>query len=126
GTPLRSAVLVYDTVSRISVTPRAGMARAGGIRFPKQFQQFEVVAWHNGPDGRPNTADDMDLGPVPVTWSLEQYSVTYDDDDLKFGGKIAQPGLFTPNVDGPNPARSGERNNIGDLWVVATYEPPGA
>jgi quinohemoprotein amine dehydrogenase len=124
GTPLRSAVLVYDTVSRISVTPRAGMARVGGIRFPKQFQQFEVVAWHNGPDGRASTADDIDLGPVPVTWSLEEYSVTYDDDDLKFVGTIDQTGLFTPNVDGPNPARSGERNNIGDIWVVATYTPP--
>jgi len=35
-------------------------------------------------------------------------------------------GLFTPNVDGPNPQRKGERNNIGDVWVVATYTPPGA
>ena len=28
-------------------------------------------------------------------------------------------GLFTPNVDGPNPKRSGNRNNVGDVWVVA-------
>jgi len=125
GAPLRSAVVVYDTVSRIQVTPRAGMARAGGIRFPKQFAQFEVIAWHNGPDGRPETADDLNLGPVPVTWSLEEYSVTYDDDDLKFVGMIDQDGLFTPNVDGPNPARSGNRNNIGDVWVVATWQPAG-
>jgi quinohemoprotein amine dehydrogenase len=27
--------------------------------------------------------------------------------------------LFTPNVDGPNPKRSGNRNNVGDVWVVA-------
>jgi quinohemoprotein amine dehydrogenase len=28
-------------------------------------------------------------------------------------------GRFTPNVDGPNTARTGQRNNIGDVWVVA-------
>jgi quinohemoprotein amine dehydrogenase len=32
-------------------------------------------------------------------------------------------GLFIPAVDGPNPNRSGNRNNIGDVWVVATYKP---
>ena len=37
-------------------------------------------------------------------------------------------GRFTPNVDGPNPARSGQRNNIGDVWVVAkcSATPPAA
>lgn len=124
GAPLREAVVVHDGVSRITVTPRAGMARVGGIRFPKQYQQFEVVAWHDGPDGQPGTGDDLDLGPVPVTWNLEEYSVTYDDDDLRFVGGIAPTGLFTPAEDGPNPARSGQRNNVGDLWVVATYTPP--
>ena len=29
-------------------------------------------------------------------------------------------GLFTPALDGPNPKRSGNRNNVGDVWVVAT------
>ena len=33
----------------------------------------------------------------------------------------AKTGRFTPNVDGPNPARIGSRNNIGDVWVVARY-----
>lgn len=125
GAPLRGAVVVYDTVSRITVTPRAGMARAGGVRFPKQYAQFEVVAWHHGADGRPDTPDDLNLGPVPVTWSLEEYGVTYDDDDLKFVGTLDQTGLFTPNLDGPNSGRSGQRNNIGDVWVVATWQPPG-
>jgi quinohemoprotein amine dehydrogenase len=126
GAPLRSAVVVYDSVSRIAVTPRAGMARVGGIRFPKQYAQFEAIAWNNGPDGKPETDDDLELDPVSVTWSLEEYAVTYDDDDLRFVGTIDQNGLFTPNVDGPNPARSGQRNNIGDVWVVATWQPPGA
>jgi quinohemoprotein amine dehydrogenase len=33
-------------------------------------------------------------------------------------------GLFTPNIEGPNPKREGERNNVGDVWVVATFFPP--
>ena len=59
-----------------------------------------------------------------ATWRLEEYGVTYDDDDVKFVGAIDQNGLFTPNLDGPNPARSSSRNNVGDVWVVASYQPP--
>ena len=44
---------------------------------------------------------------------------------MKFVGALDQHGLFTPNVDGPNPTRSGNRNNVGDVWVVATYQPAG-
>ena len=39
-------------------------------------------------------------------------------------GTLDQTGLFTPNLDGPNPARSSNRNNVGDVWVVASYQPP--
>ena len=57
---------------------------------------------------------------------MEEYAATYDDDDMKFVGALdAATGRFTPNVDGPNPARKGSRNNIGDVWVVATYTPSG-
>ena len=126
GALLRRAVVVYDSVSRIKVTPLAGMARVGGIVFPKQFQQFEVVAMHNGVDGRPDTPDDLELGPVPVTWNLEEYGATYDDDDIKFVGQLDKNGFFTPADDGPNPKRSNNRNNIGDVWVVATHTPAGA
>ena len=51
---------------------------------------------------------------------LEEYTATFDDDDIKFVGTLVQTGLFTPNVDGPNEPH-GNRNNIGDVWVVATY-----
>jgi quinohemoprotein amine dehydrogenase len=125
GASLRGATVVFDKVHRIRVTPAAGMARVGGGNFPRQFAQFEATAFHNGPDTRPETADDIEIGPVPVTWSLEEYGVTYDDDDLKFVGAIDQRGLFTPSLDGPNPQRSGNRNNVGDVWVVATYQPGG-
>jgi quinohemoprotein amine dehydrogenase len=125
---LPRAVVVYDTVSRIRVTPAAGMARVGGARFPKQFQQFEAIAYHDGPDAKAGTADDLEIGPVDVTWTLEEYGVTYDDDDLRYVGTLDARGLFTPALDGPNPERRGNRNNIGDVWVVATYtpDPPGA
>lgn len=122
GASLNSAAVVFDKIARIKVTPLAGMARVGGVVFPKQYQQFEATAYHNGADGKPDTADDVEIGPVDVAWSLEEYGVTYDDDDIKFVGRIDQRGLFTPNVDGPNPQRSGNRNNIGDVWVVATYQ----
>lgn len=122
GASLRGATVVYDRVARIKVTPLAGMARVGGVAFPKQYQQFEAIAYHNGADGKPDTEDDVEIGPVDVSWSLEEYGVTYDDDDIKYVGRIDQRGLFTPNLDGPNPQRSGNRNNVGDVWVVATYQ----
>ncbi|MGQ0641695.1 MAG: quinohemoprotein amine dehydrogenase subunit alpha [Gemmatimonadaceae bacterium] len=124
GASLPKGVAVYDKVSRIKVTPLAAMARVGGVRFPKQYVQFDAVAYHDGVDGKPDTPDDISLGKVAVQWGLEEYGVTYDDDDVKYVGTIDQRGLFTPSVDGPNTERSGSRNNIGDVWVVATYQPP--
>ncbi len=122
-TAVTGALTVYDRVDRIAVTPRAGMARVGGVRFPKQFQQFEARAWHDGPDGEPATDDDLDLGMVDARWSIEEYAVTIGDDDIRYVGDIAADGRFVPAVDGPNVERSGSRNNVGDVWVVATWPP---
>ena len=44
-------------------------------------------------------------------------------DQLAVGSLDAASGLFTPALDGPNDQRSGSRNNVGDVWVVATVEP---
>jgi quinohemoprotein amine dehydrogenase len=118
---LPGALTVYDEVHRIAVTPEAGMARVGGIRFPKQYQQFEARAFHDGPDGESDTGDDLDLGIVDVSWSLEEYAATFGDDDLQYVGALDAQGRFAPAVDGPNVERSGNRNNVGDVWVVATY-----
>jgi quinohemoprotein amine dehydrogenase len=123
-----AALVVYNKVDSVRVLPDAGLARVGGEVFPKQFQQFEAVAFHNGPDRLPNTKDDWNLGAVNATWSMEEYATTYDDDDIKFVGTIDKSGLFTPNVDGPNPKRTSGmpqmgRNNIGDVWIVATVAP---
>ena len=117
---LLDAVSVYDDVHRLEVTPDTGMARVGGAAFPKRFEQFEARAFHNGPDGVANTADDLDLGLPDVTWSLEEYAAIYGDDDIEFVGRINQEGFFTPALDGPNPERRNNANNVGDVWVVAT------
>jgi quinohemoprotein amine dehydrogenase len=126
GSVLERALVVHDGVDRIEVTPRAGMARVGGANFPKGFQVFEAHGFDDGPDGEAGTDDDLDLGRVPVRWVLEEYAATYGDDDVRYVGSIGQDGVFVPAEDGPNPRRSGNRNNVGDVWVVATYERSGA
>jgi quinohemoprotein amine dehydrogenase len=121
GASRSAAAVVYRTVDAIKITPQAGMARVGGVNFPKGFQQFEAVAVSNGPDGKPDTKDDLSLGVVDAQWGIEEWNATYADDDKDFVGKLdAATGLFTPAEEGPNPKRSGNRNNVGDVWVVAT------
>lgn len=117
---LPDAVAVFDDVHRLELSPATGLARVGGVVMPKQYERFEARAYHHGLDGEPNTDDDVDLGMVDVDWALEEYAVTYDDDDIAFVGSLNETGVFTPADDGPNPERSGERNNVGDVWVVGT------
>jgi quinohemoprotein amine dehydrogenase len=126
GSTRPAAIVVYNRMDAIRVTPQAGMARLGGVTFPIRMEQFEARGVSNGPDEKPGTPDDLDLGPVDVRWSLEEYPATFKDDDVKFVGEIGPSGLFVPNVEGPNPKRSGNRNNVGDVWVVASYTPEGA
>jgi quinohemoprotein amine dehydrogenase len=121
-----SALVVYARIDGIKVLPQAGMARLGGAAFPARLEQFEARGVSNGPDGKPGGGDDLDLGPIDARWSLEEYTATFKDDDVQFVGELNQSGLFMPNIDGPNPKRSGNRNNVGDVWVVATHTPPGA
>jgi quinohemoprotein amine dehydrogenase len=122
-----AAIVVYDKVDYVKVAPEWAMARVGGVNFPKGLAYFEALAFHNGRDGKSNTKDDVSLGLVDAQWSLEEYSAVLNDDDLQYVGAIdPASGLFTPNVEGPNPQRSGNRNNIGDVWVVASYTPEGS
>jgi quinohemoprotein amine dehydrogenase len=126
GATALKAITIYDKVSYVKVAPSGAMARLGGTIAPKQYMQFETIAYANGPDGKPNTADDLALGPVTAAWSLEEFFSTPDDDDVKFVGQISDSGLFTPAVEGPNPARKKQANNYptnnwGDVWVNASY-----
>jgi quinohemoprotein amine dehydrogenase len=122
GGLVEGAIVVHDGVDRIEVTPRTGMARVGGAAFPKGYETFEAIGWDDGPDGEPETEDDLNLGRVGVSWRVEEYAAVYGDDDIDFVGTIRQDGVFEPALDGPNPNRSGSRNNVGDVWVVAMHE----
>ena len=122
-----ASIAVYRAIDFIKVLPQAGLARVGGANFPKQFQPFEAGAFAYGPDDKPNTKDDIDLGLVDASWTIEEYAATYDDDDKEYVGTIdAKTGVFAPNVDGPNPKRKHNANNYGDVWVVASYQPTAA
>lgn len=125
GRAVPNAFTVYRQVDRIAVEPRVGLARlGGGTHFPKGYAQFSATAFADGPDDKPETDDDLNLGQADVTWSLEEYAAVFDDDDLNYVGTLDANGLFEPAVDGPNPRRSGQRNNVGDVWVVAAYQGP--
>jgi quinohemoprotein amine dehydrogenase len=123
------AIAVYDKVAYIKVMPDASMARLGGVIAAKQYAQFEAVAYSAGADGKPETADDLPLGPVSAHWGLEEFISTPGDDDVKFVGSINDNGMFTPEIEGPNPKRQKQANNYptnnwGDVWVSAAYNSP--
>jgi quinohemoprotein amine dehydrogenase len=121
-----AALVVYDKVDHIRVSPDWNLARTGGVNYPKMVAAFDAWGYMNGPDRRPNTADDIRVDVVDVTWSMEEYTATLADDDVQFVGQLdARTGQFTPALEGPNELRSGQRNNIGDVWVVATYSAGG-
>ncbi len=121
GTIAAGAIVIHDGVDRIAVTPGPTTSRVGGASFPKGYQTFDAWGYNDGPDGQPDTEDDLELGRVDASWHLEEYAATYGDDDIDFVGELRQDGTFVPAADGPNPERSGLRNNIGDVWVVATH-----
>ncbi len=89
-------------------------------RTRRVYQQFEAIGYNRGADGKPQTADDVELGPVDVTWSVEEFYSIFGDDDKGFVGRLSPTALFIPASDGPNPERKFMRNNYGDVWVVAT------
>lgn len=125
----KEALAVYDKIAYIEVEPDAQMSKLGGIKWPKEYAQFEAVAWAAGPDGKANTDDDVYLGPVSAQWHLEEFVSTPNDDDIKYVGSLDDSGLFTPNVEGINPQRKKQINNqpldnYGDVYVAATYRDP--
>jgi quinohemoprotein amine dehydrogenase len=122
-----TAFAIYDHIDYLKVSPQTPLAHLGGEPHAKGYCQFDAIAYANGPDGKPNTPDDIELGPVKASWKLEEFVATMGDDDVEFVGNLdATTGLFTPAIDGPNPKRRFGRNNYGDVWVVATYKPAGA
>lgn len=114
------AILLYDTIDYVRIEPTEGFSRVGGTMRPKQIERFEGVAMNRGADGKLWTDDDVRIKVVPVRWSLEEFPVRPNDDDLAYVGQLdPTTGVFTPGLDGPNPSRRWQANNIGDVYVVA-------
>jgi quinohemoprotein amine dehydrogenase len=116
------AFAVYDKIDYIKVGNDSSLAHLGGTTHPKGYIQFEAVAYNRGLDGVPNTADDINLGPITAKWTIEEFIARYNDDDKEFVGSISADGLFTPAGEGPNQQRRFTTNNTGDVWIVAKYQ----
>ncbi|MBM4385043.1 MAG: quinohemoprotein amine dehydrogenase subunit alpha [Deltaproteobacteria bacterium] len=113
-------------MDRITVEPPYQVARVGdgGGPIPKEYAVFDAVAWSNGADGKPETADDVRIGALPATWRVEPWNEqAREERDVEFAG-VMDPatGVFTPGDAGPNPARKYGTNNVGNLKVIATLK----
>jgi quinohemoprotein amine dehydrogenase len=121
--PVGVQLTLYDTVDYVRIRPLQGLSRVGGAQHPMQMERFEAYAVHRGEDEKLYTDDDVDLFQVRPKWSLQEFRVRDDDDDVQFVGTIdAATGVFTPNIDGPNPERKWETNNIGDVFVCCEVQ----
>jgi quinohemoprotein amine dehydrogenase len=106
-----NAVAIYDRVDYVKVTPDSALAAFGDQKHSRGYQQFEAIGYYRGPDGRAHTADDVELGPVDVTWSMEIF-YAIEGKSTDFVGKVSPAGFFTPAAD--------SANNNYDVWVIAT------
>lgn len=113
GARLAGAIAVYDRVDYIRVMPQSAMASFSDPTHPRGYRQFEVTGFQNGPDGKPHTADDLDLGPADVEWSVQVFHAP-PGSKSDFIGTISPLGLFSPGAENPN-------TNF-DVWVVATAQ----
>jgi len=87
------------------------MAAFGDQTYKRGYQQFDAVGYQRGPDDKLHTADDVELGPVDVTWSMEVFYAT-PGSSSDFVGKVSPTGFFEPAATSP-------KNNF-DVWVIAT------
>jgi len=111
GSTMPGALAVYDRIDYVKVTPESALATYGDATHSRGYQQFEAIGYQRGPDGKLRTADDVELGPVDATWSLEVFYASQGS-STDFVGKVSPAGLLTPASPSPG-------NNF-DVWVVAT------
>jgi quinohemoprotein amine dehydrogenase len=108
---LDGAVAIYDRVDYVKVTPESSLASFGSPTYAPGVQQFEAIGCQRGPDGRPHTADDLELGPVQVAWSMEVF-YEVDPNERDRVGTLSPTGFFTPSATNPG--------NNHDVWIIAT------
>ena len=106
---LSNAIAVFDRLDYIKVTPESATAAFGGANRDRGYQQFEAIGYLNGPDGKRHSDDDIELGPVDVTWSMKIFYESEGQTDSV--GVVSPTGLFVPAADSP-------KNNF-DVWVIA-------
>ncbi|MBZ0215476.1 MAG: quinohemoprotein amine dehydrogenase subunit alpha, partial [Fimbriimonadaceae bacterium] len=128
GASLTGGLMVYDRVDRVAVTPEVTIARVGGAGgpIPSVPAQFEAVGYMAGPDGEAGTDDDIRIGVMPATWSVDNFDESaVAMNDVDFAGNMSDSGLFMPAGAGPNPARKMNTNNAGNLAVTGTVDDDG-
>lgn len=127
GAAGKASVKLFAEIDYIKVKPDPGVARIGdGDGTVRQSTQFEAFAYSKGSDGKENTEDDIEIGPVGAKWNLEEYKfMGIEDDDIRYVGSIDKDtGVFTPGTGGPNPKRMWSTNNTGNVTVAAVYKDP--
>lgn len=119
-----ASVGLYDTIDSLTVEPAFTIARVGGEGAPPITPAgFRAVAWWAGADGENGTEDDVRIGQIPATWSVENlHEVAAKMEDTRWSGVMGADGIFTPAVAGPNPERPFTTNNAGELTVTAEAE----
>lgn len=120
-------LIFYDKMDGIRILPRIGRARvSSGAAYPPQGVQFVARGVHFGPDGQPDTADDVMLDPVEAGWKLEEEKTREGDDDLKYLATSIDGGLYTPvTTYGPIAERKQHHEGIGLIAVEAALEAGG-
>jgi quinohemoprotein amine dehydrogenase len=125
----KNILTTYTSVDSIKVEPSYAIARVGdgGGKTPKQHAIFEAYGFNSGLDGKIGTKDDIALGVVNSTWSIEGFDdIAKADKDTLFAGKIdSSNGRFTPSFAGLNPKRKFSTNNAGNLKVIASHNDAG-
>ena len=109
GSRLTGALAIYDRVDYVKVAPDSAVASFSDATHPRGFLPFEAIGYQRGPDGRTHTDDDLELGPVEVTWSLQVFHELANTERV---GRVTAAGLFEPAME--NPAQN------FDVWVTAT------
>lgn len=113
---IHGGIVVYDNIDNLKISPSYAVARMGGAGpMDKVSTQFVAYAYSNGKDGKPDTEDDLMIGPVDAEWSMEGAN----DEDLKYMGTLDKNGLYTPREEGVNKERKYTQENVGTATVTA-------
>jgi quinohemoprotein amine dehydrogenase len=112
GSMLPAALAIYDRIDYLKVSPDSAVASFSDSAHPKGYLQFESIGYQRGPDGKMHTADDLELGPIEVTWSLQVFHALGGSEAAGRVGTLTDAGLFIPVSESPSTSF--------DLWVSAT------